>query len=116
MNSLREETLKDDLQLDVLQQKVQECMNSYQFPEEQFGFANDPADQSGSANKTHMDGGERRLQFDGQCITLPGFFLEGSAIFQFTYGLGLYDFNGTSLQFHDMCIGGGPTVGTVTRP
>lgn len=108
MRSLAKEAKKDDIAMDLLQEKVQRCMNQYNFM---------PVMSSNETNAKpqNMDDGERRLQTPTPCITLPGFFIEGAAGFQFVYGMGvltgLVENSTESIISHDFCIGGGPTVG-----
>lgn len=98
VNSLLEESKKDNLNLDLLQSNVQDCFKKFQ---------------------QEPEPGNRDLQDvpDFQSgVTLPGFFIEAGALFQFTYGLGILsgdDGNGTTtdLIINDFCLGGGPTVG-----
>lgn len=56
---------------------------------------------------------ERGLQ-GTTTLTLPGFFLELSGLFQFLYAFGVANDDSTDNEdviVHDICFGGGPTVG-----
>ena len=91
--SLLQTQKQDPLDIKALSAQAQECFQPFMGP----------------TRGNH----ERGLQ-GTQTLTLPGFFLELSGLFQFLYAFGVANDDSTDNQdvvVHDICFGGGPTLG-----
>lgn len=104
MSSLLNEQDGDPLHMQLLQHKIQDCFAPFH------GLTETEVDHKDGTNTS-----TRKLQGSAEVATLPGFFIELSALFQFTFALGVLDVDGNRTIVNDYCLGAGPTIGTSSR-
>jgi hypothetical protein len=109
IKSLHEEQAKDPLNIGELQRQVATCFQPI-LPQVVGG--GQPVDD------TTNNPGARRLTGNQTVATLPGYFLELAAVFQFIFALGVLGGDSEAEEsgdviVNDYCFGLGPTLGTI---